>query len=336
MAGHPRLPEGKLDHEFLKRLLGKLPSQHEAVLLGPMPGSDAALLRLGNVLYAVTSDPITFVTARLAEYLIQVNANDLAVCGARPEFLVLDLLLPPETSEDELETLFEDLRKKVEALGITVVGGHTEVTDAVQRMVAIGTLWGRVVAPHLHPHAVRPGDRLLQVRPVPMEGMAILAQEIPDRLRAILSEREIERCRRFLDDPGIGVLPLAERIWALPEVHWMHDPTEGGIATAIHEMAMATGLGIEVEQSRILVLPEAQKVAVALGFDPLGLIASGSLLVAVAPEGVEKVLQVFKKAGVPVQEIGVFQEEPVVSVQTPTGSKQPLPLFPQDELTRLL
>ncbi len=330
------LPSGKLDPSFLTRLLARVKTDRPDLLLGPRPGTDAALVQIGPEVLAITSDPITFVTTRLAAYLVQVNANDLAVCGARPEYLVLDLLVPPGTPAHDLEAFFEDLRAEIHPLGIAVIGGHTEVTDAVQRMVAVGTLIGRVEARHLHPDQVRPGDRLLQVQPVPIEGMAILAQEMPETLREVLGEEEIQKCQRLMDDPGIGVLAWAQRIWPIREVRWMHDPTEGGIATAIHEMAMATGLGIVVEPDRFLVLPEAQKAARRLKFDPLGLIASGCLLVAVAPEGVDRVRAALQGEKVPVQEIGKFQKEPGVWVQREGEPPAPLPMFAQDELTRLL
>jgi hydrogenase maturation factor len=171
---------------------------------------------------------------------------------------------------------------------------------------------------------------------VPLEGAAIIAREKEGELRALgISPTVIRRARAFLKTPGLSVRPEAEIACELTTVHAMHDPTEGGIATALVELADAAGVGLRVDRERIMVLPEGKALCAAFGLDPLGTIASGALLMTLAPADAGIVIHALAREAIDCHFIGqvVPREQGVTLV---SGSRQePMPVFAQDEITRL-
>ena len=197
-----------------------------------------------------------------------------------------------------MEALFDDLRLGCRETGAALVGGHTEITAAVRKPLVVGTMVGEVAREGLRrSDAARPGDALIQVGAVALEGTALLARALPERLRtAGLAAGEIDAARALLFEPGISVLPFARAAWSLPGVHSLHDPTEGGIATACWEVAQAAGVGIVVVAARIALHPLTARVCRALDANPLGLLASGSLLITVDAAGAEAVIAALRRA----------------------------------------
>jgi hydrogenase expression/formation protein HypE len=171
---------------------------------------------------------------------------------------------------------------------------------------------------------------------VPLEGAAIIAREKEAELRARgVPTATIRRARNFLRTPGISVRPEAEIACELAAVHAMHDPTEGGIATALHELATAAGVGLRIDRDRIMVLPEGRTLCEAFGLDPLGTIASGALLLTMAPAEAGIVLHALAREAIDCHFIGqvVPPEQGVTLVD---GARQwPLPTFARDEIARL-
>jgi len=302
----PFLPAGKLPPEALAKLIGKLPLDDPRVLLGPGVGLDCAVVDAGDRLHVYKSDPITFATDCIGHYLVQVNANDIATTGASPRWLLVTLLLPEKTTTPALvDDVMTQIGAACRALGIVVIGGHTEITAGLERPIAIGTLIGEVERNALvTPRGARPGDRLLLTKGVPIEATSLLAREFPQRLAATLTPAEIEQARNYLFEPGIGVTRDARIAVQAGAVHAMHDPTEGGIVTALWELASACGHTLQVDPDAILVPELARRVCAAFGIDPLASIASGALLLAVAPEGAAATLQALARAGIPAADVG--------------------------------
>jgi hydrogenase maturation factor len=280
----PGLPVGKLRAELLERLFDKHVPEDARVVVGPRVGEDAAVIDMGDRYLVATADPITFATDEAGWYALHVNANDLAVRGARPLWFLATVLLPEgKASEERVETLFGELAAACAELGVALVGGHTEVTAGLPRVIVSGCMLGEVAKDRLvTTGGARVGDTLLLTKGAPLEGAAILARECGDeaRRRGVPAD-VIERARGFLRRPGISVVPEARLACAAASVHAMHDPTEGGVATACWEMAQAAGVGLRVDRERIPVLSEGRVLCEAFGLDPLGAIASGSLLLAV-------------------------------------------------------
>jgi hydrogenase maturation factor len=145
----------------------------------------------------------------------------------------------------------------------------------------------------------------------------------------------IRRARGFLRRPGISVRPEAEIACELATVHAMHDPTEGGIATALHELAAAAGVGLRIDHDRITVLPEGRALCEAFGLDPLGTIASGALLMTLAPAEAGVVIHALAREAIDCHFIGQVVP-PEQGVTLNEGTRQwPLPTFARDEIARL-
>ena len=274
----------------------------------------------------------------MAWYAVQVNANDVAVRGARPRWFLATLLLPSNATTDEsVEALFAQLGEACDELEVSLVGGHTEVTHGLDRPVVAGTMLGEVAKDKLvTTGGARVGDAVVMTKGVPLEGAAIIAREREAELRQRgVSPATIRRAKGFLRSPGLSVLPEAEIACELATVHSMHDPTEGGIATALAELAEAAGVGLRIDAERIVRLPEGVELCRVFGLDPLGTIASGALLLTLAPAEAGIVIHALAREGIDSHYIGqvVPAAEGVKLVDGAT--ERPMPVFAQDEITRL-
>ncbi len=299
------LPEGKLPNELLGRHLDGLTAPDPALLVPAGVGEDVAALDVsGEEVLVVHGDPITLTGKDLGRYAVLVNANDIATAGATPRWFLATVLLPHGTSAAEALSLLGDIAGAAGEIGVMPVGGHTEVTSAVARPVVSGTMLGVVSRAGLRDkRAARPGDRIVLTKGVAVEGTALLAVELAVELRAAgLGDDELARCRRFLD--LISIVPEARAAARLEGVVAMHDVTEGGLATALEELAVACGHGVVVEPGRVPVYPETCRVCAALGLDPLGLIGSGSLLVVCRPAAVEELLAALDEESITATELG--------------------------------
>ena len=326
---------GKLPLELLSEMLGRLEVRDPRVVLGPRPGEDAALIDFGDRYLVAKSDPITFATDLIGWYVVQVNANDLAVMGATPRWLMATLLLPEGSDRAMVESIFDQLSDACREHDITLVGGHTEVTYDLPRPIVAGAMLGEVAKDRVVlTSGARAGDSIVLTKGIAVEGTAILAREASDALReAGVGEEVLSRAAGMLFEPGISVRREAE-IACEAGARSMHDPTEGGLATGLLEMAAASGLGLQVDAARIPVLPECRVVCDALGLDPMGLIASGSLLAAVLPDRAEGLIDALGDAGIEAWELGRFTE-PSEGLKLETASRvEELPRFDRDELAR--
>ena len=332
------LPVGKLRATMLQALLDKRPVRDPRVVVGPKVGEDAAVLDLGDRYLIATSDPITFATDEIARYALQVNANDVAVRGARPRWFLATVLLPEgRTTDESVEKLFAELHDACEELDVALVGGHTEIAHGLERPLIAGTMLGEVAKDKLvTTGGARVVDAVVMTKGVPLEGAAIIAREREAELLALgVGAPVIRKAKAFLRSPGLSVLPEAEIACELAAVHAMHDPTEGGIATALVELAQAAGVGLRIDRERIMVLPEGRVLCEAFGLDPLGTIASGALLMTLAPAEAGIVIHALAREGIDCHFIGqvVDREQGVTLVN---GSRQdPMPVFAQDEITKL-
>ena len=334
----PALPVGKLPPHLLERLLQKHAAADPRVVVGPRVGEDAAVLDMGDRYLVATADPITFATDEAGWYALHINANDLAVRGARPMWFLATVLLPENgANEAAVERLFSDLGEACAELGVALIGGHTEVTAGLPRPIVSGCMLGEVDKDRLvTTGGAQAGDALLLTKGVPLEGSAIIAREcaVEARRRGVAAE-VVERARELLRRPGISVVPEARAACGAARVHAMHDPTEGGVATACWELAQAADVGLRVDRERIPILPEGRALCEAFGLDPLGTIASGSLLLAVDAADAEPVIAACRAEGIECAQIGrVTEPSEGVSLAT-AGHARPMPTFPQDQITRI-
>jgi len=332
------LPTGKLPPALLRDLLASLP-QADEVVLGPGIGRDVAVVELEGHRLALKSDPITFATDEIGWYAVHVNANDLATVGAEPKWFLATLLLPEGRTDRALAArIVEDMVRAAEGVGVALVGGHTEITGGLSRPIVSGTMIGLLSQGVLvRPDGLRPGDAVLLTKGLAIEATAIIARELPDRLRSAgLSAEQIEEAARYLHDPGVSVLPDARIARKAGVVHAMHDPTEGGVVTALDELAEAANVGIDVDAAALAnaMTPLTEAVCRAAGIDPRGAISSGALLVALAPERAALAQAALDQAGIPSHRIGtaVARRKGCRLIGPEAG---PWPRFARDEIARL-
>ena len=327
---------GKLPMELLSRLLSDIDVSDPRVVLGARAGEDAALLDMGDRYLVAKTDPITFATDLIGWYLVQVNANDLASMGATPRWLMATLLLPEGTTEEQTEAIFTQLLEACNSLGITLIGGHTEITYDLPRPIAMGAMLGEVAKDRVVlTSGAQVGDSIVLTQGIAIEGTSILAREAEDVLAAKgVPPPVIERAKSFLFTPGISVAKAATIACDTVAVHAMHDPTEGGVATALLELATAASVGMTIDAERIPILPECRTICEALSLDPLGLIASGALLATLPPSEAKQLVATLNQEGIPASVIGSVTPASEGLRLVSNGTSRPLPTFERDELAR--
>jgi hydrogenase maturation factor len=330
---------GKLPPEQLAELLEKhtfsLPD--DRVVVYPGIGEDAAVIDMGQRWLVAKTDPITFATDEIGWYAVHVNANDVAASGGVPRWFLSTLLLPEGRADARLvDQIMDQIGAACRSLGVVPCGGHTEVTYDLERPIVVGVMLGEVDPGRVvRSSGVQVGDTILLTKGAAVEATAIVAREKQDVLSGRFTDRFLSHCQRFLRDPGISVVREARAAVEAAPVHAMHDPTEGGVATGLWELATASGVGVVVDEELLPVFDETQKLCRVFGLDPLGVIASGSLLIAVAPGDVEAVCAAVRGAGVSIAPIGrAVPPEQGLQLRS-SGKERPLPRYDQDEIARL-
>jgi hydrogenase maturation factor len=333
-----RFPIGKLPIQTLERLLKSNRIEDPRVIVGPGIGEDAAVIDTGGPRYLIAkTDPITFTADQIGWYAVHINANDIATKGARPLWYLATLLLPEDlTTPDLAEQIFHDTCKACKSIAVSLIGGHTEVTAGLSRPIVVGQMLGEVEKHRLvRSNGARQGDAIILTKGIAVEGTAVIAREHEDEMLPILSDQILKRCQNFMYEPGISVLKEAFAAMESGAIHAMHDPTEGGLATALHEVARAADVGILIHADHVPVFPETQAICNHYHLDPMGLIASGSLLIILPANEVEKVVACLRSHGVAATNIGeVTEKRQGIKLSTADGICD-LPLYEQDEITRI-
>ena len=325
---------GKVPPEVLeKTVFDRLGVNDERVIIKSGVGIDAAAIDFGDSVLVATSDPITGAEKHIGFYAVNVNANDVATFGAKPKWFLVTILLPENADEELLEKIMEDMHKSAGRLGISIVGGHTEVTVGLNRQIVIGTMLGEVKKDQLvTSNGAKPGDVIILTKGAGIEGTSIIASENEEELKKVFGKELVENAKRFLQKISVVEEAL---IAAEIGVHAMHDPTEGGIANGFHEMADAAGLGFRVYYEEIFIAEETRKLCEHFKLDPLALISSGSLLIAAPPEKAEKVVEVIRRKGIEAAIVGEFLEDNNIKVIVKDGKEVPLKRPETDEIWKL-
>lgn len=320
------LPLGKLPAALLDELIGQLPMHDPELIIPPGVGHDAAGLKIGERYFAVTTDPITFASDRLGTYSISVNLNDIACMGCRPRWYTGCMLLPKTITEDAVRKIWSDLTAALIKYDVQSIGGHVEVTEAVTTPVIVGQMIGENIGDKLlNISDAKADDKILLCQNIAIEGTALIATELADELAAHFSTEEITDMQNLLDDPGICIWPLVKQLIPDENIVAIHDPTEGGIATAINEIADACKCGFAVERANIPLIPATKKLAEIFNIDPLGLLASGSVLIICKAKGAEQILK--KLPNTPVTIIGELVAD---------KNQRTLPRYDSDEIIKIL
>ncbi len=332
------LPLGKLNFDILERLLENHPGVlDERLVVGPKVGEDAAVIDFPDRYLIAKTDPITFAMDEIGWYAVHINANDIAIRGARPRWFQSAILLPEaRATEGLVEEIFGQISRACRDLGITIVGGHTEISPGLNRPIVVGSIFGEVTKAKLvTTSGARPGDDILLTKGIVIEGTAIIAREKQGDLRKRgYDEGFIRRCMDYLYEPGISVVKdalLANQF----EIHSMHDPTEGGLATGLYEIARASAVGMLIYGDKIDLLPDSERLCAEYGLDPLGTITSGSLVLATDPQNAQKVLEAYLNSGIKASVIGKVEERDFGIKILKDGRMADLKWSEKDEITKI-
>jgi hydrogenase expression/formation protein HypE len=237
-----------------------------------------------------------------------------------------------------VDKIFADIRAACDELKVTIIGGHTEITHDLKRPIVLGSMLGLVSRQRLIvPSGMRPGDAIILTKRLAVEATSILARERYAELAAGLSADYLDRCKNFLHVPGISVAVDARIAMAAGSVHAMHDPTEGGLATALNELAIAAGVNLTIDGGMIPSYPETRTLCNRYHLDLWGVIASGSLLIAADVVDARRIVTALRDANIDATVIGRVtsqSDEPTVSVKY-RDELRPIPRFVRDEIAQL-
>ena len=303
-----KLPLGKIPVDILKEVVFKnLGAERKEVIVGPLAGIDGAVLDLGNKSLIVSMDPITGAVERIGWLAVNVNANDIATFGVEPEFLFSCILLPENADRKIVETICTQMNAAAKDLGIAIVGGHCESTIGLTNPIVVGCVMGLTEkGRYVTAGGAKAGDKLILTKSAGIEGTAILASDRESELKKIVSATVLQNAKNLYGQ--ISVVKDALTACKTGGVHAMHDPTEGGVAGGIHEMADASGLGVKVLEDKIVVQPETAKICSYFEIDPLQLISSGALLISAKAKNAREIIWNLEQQQIQASIIGEFLE----------------------------
>jgi hydrogenase maturation factor len=290
---------GKLDNDDLERLvLKKFRRIRPESLSSPTIGQDCATLDFVGDLVVLSCDPITSASvAHLGRLTVHVSCNDAAAAGAEPVGLLVTLLMPPSGTMEQISRIADDLSAAAQLANVDILGGHTEVTDAVTRAVTSATVVARQ-ARRAALRGMRPGDEIVMTKWAAVEGTSILAEDFADRLTDLPSAL-LASARNFASH--LSIVPES-KIATQFGASAMHDVTEGGVLGAAWELGYANGYAVQIDPEKIPVREETQRICAVLGLNPLRLIGSGSLLIAC--ENGDRLVSALQEQGIPACVIG--------------------------------
>jgi hydrogenase maturation factor len=286
----------------------------------------------------VTTDPITFTTQEIGYYGVVINMNDLATRGAVPKWFLVTLLFP-ETGSDVkgVEKVFRQIHDACQRFNISTIGGHTEVAPGISQVILSGNMIGEVAKERLvTTGGAEARDLLLLIKGACIEGTSIIAREKgPELLKQGFSPSFLRKAKNYIFHPGLEVLSAARVACDSVRVHSMHDPTEGGLINAVVEVARASHKEIEVDLERIYIYKESRALCEAFGLNPLGVIASGALLLTIAPSELPILQKALKRASLPVEVIGRVKQGPARVLAMTGRRRKELQPLERDEILKI-
>ncbi|NJE03333.1 AIR synthase family protein [Thermococcus sp. MV11] len=327
-----KLPPGKLRNDVLREVVfPNLGIEDPKIIHGPREGFDSAVLEYDESHYlVVATDPTLGVPEEtFGFFTYHFASSDVAVFGARPRWLVVDLLLPPGSGRGFLEKVMRELNAECRRYGSSIIGGHTGVYPSIREPTGTTTVMGLVRKDELKLPLARPGDRILVTAKVGLEFAVSAAYFREKELRKFLSFREIARLREHFRSETV----VPDALTARPFVRGMHDATEGGL-TALHEVADNSGLGFRVYAEKLQLDPLVKKVLDFYGLEPWSVSSTGTLIAITPPGKVDALITELNKNGIGAFEIGEFTEDKE-RLLIENGEEKEFPVFEGDPYVEL-
>ena len=314
-----KYPMGKVSRAFFENVIARhLGERRKDVAVGPANGVDVGVVLLpdGRAMIS-TTDPIYIVPQygweRAAWFAFHILASDLTTSGVAPEYITMDWNLPMDIEDDQIETMLRVMDRECRKYGAAIVTGHTGRYEGCTYPMVGGATF-LAIAPKdgwVTADLARPGNRLLVTKTAGLEATAILTNTFPDLVEKRLGADVTTRARALFEsmstvEDALAAASVGLRgngVWA------MHDATEGGVRNAVWEMAQASGLGVDVDLSKVIIDSAVAEVSKLFGMEPLDAISEGTLLIASEPGAATKVLEILRKKGIPAVDIGAFTKK---------------------------
>lgn len=299
---------GKLSSEDLQELIiGKINYKNDEVFLKPTVGEDCAAISFGEYACVVSTDPITGTASEVGKLAVHISCNDVASSGIKPIGLLLTILVPESTTKEELGYIMQQASEEADKVGVDIIGGHTEVTNAVNRVVVSSTAIGKQLKSKLvKTSGAQINDAIIITKSAGLEGTGIIGFEKTDELLTFMSAVEVQECKDMLDK--VSVVPEGV-ICGEFGVTSMHDVTEGGVLGALWEVCEASQTGCEIYEKKIIIKSVTQMICDYYKIDPLKLISSGTMLVTVADKACDDLLDQLSEKGIEAAKIGNIKEK---------------------------
>lgn len=301
------LKTGKLDSELLEKIVfNNITFKRPEVITRPGIGEDCAVVDFGSYECIMSTDPITAAISDIGRLSIHISCNDIASNGVQPLGIMLAVMLPEGTTEEQIEEMMRQAGEASEALGVEIIGGHTEITPAVTKPVIVSTAIGRGEKwASQNTENMKPGDYIMITKSAGLEGSGIIACDFEQQLENVLTKEEIQEAKELLNHVSVVTEGVAA---GKIGTHGMHDVTEGGVLGAVWEMCQIAGTGAEVWVDKVPVKPVTKKICDYFDIDYLRLISSGCMVIMVAPEKKELMARTMEEAGIEASYIGVIKE----------------------------
>ncbi|MDO4745749.1 MAG: AIR synthase family protein [Bacillota bacterium] len=302
------LETGKLDSDLLKRIVfDKITYRSDDVKVRPGIGEDCAVMDFGDYDCIMSTDPITAAVSDIGRLAIHITCNDIASNGVQPLGIMLAVMLPEGTTADDVEHIMSQAAETAATLKVEIIGGHTEVTPAVNQPVIVSTAIGKAAGGVSQSgNDMKAGDYVMMTKSAGLEGSGIIACDYADKLKSVLTEEELARTVGFLD--MVSVVPEGIAAGKVG-THGMHDITEGGILGAVWEMCQIAGKGVQIWEDKIPMEPETRKICEYFNIDLLRLISSGSMVIIVPEDKKDEMEKAMAEAGVKSHIIGRIEEK---------------------------
>lgn len=301
------LKAGKLDSELLKKIVfDKITYRRPEVLTRPGIGEDCAVVDFGSYDCVMSTDPITSAISDIGRLSIHISCNDIASNGIQPLGIMLAVMLPVGTTEEDIEEMMRQAGEVSAKLGVEIIGGHTEITPAVNTPVIVSTAIGRAPkSGSQQADQLEPGDYIMITKSAGLEGTGIIALDYENELKSVLTDEELAEAKSLLD--YVSVVPEGVAAGNIG-THGMHDVTEGGVLGAVWELCQIAGTGAEVWVDEIPVKEVTKKICKHFDIDYLRLISSGCMVIMTPPDKKEAMEAAMAEAGVEISCIGVITE----------------------------
>lgn len=295
------MKEGKLDFDDLRNIiLNNKTIKRDEVKVRNDVGEDCSIIDFGDCEGIFSTDPITGANENIGKLAVHINCNDIASCGGEPIGILVTILAPTSSSLEEINKVMNEIDEEAAQIGVEIIGGHTEVTNAVNKMVISVTVIGKnLKGKSIKTAGAKLNDDIIVTKALGLEGTYILINDYEERIKKILSKEEIEFGKSLINK--ISVLEEG-KIGRQFGVNSMHDITEGGLLGGLFEVAMASNKGFKIYKDKIPMLDITKKVCEEFKIDPLRLIASGSMLIT-SKDG-EALIKKLKEKGINASIIG--------------------------------